>query len=249
MEEDSLEKHSRISAQEVNYLDHYMDEFYASLTEENEEIGKFLHESGHSGRLLDVACGPSALYWAMFHPNVTDFHGIDAREDSIVHLQNVINEAAKGDIDSRYTEIARWHGVLEANASVAVTATAQRFTTAKVHDICVQWPYAADSFEGVVSCFGVDHVESKEEFFSVLQEAHRVLVTGGMFTLTTLCETNSWICGGNLCACLYTTKESLEHDLSSTGFRVVFMEERAATTALENGSGYEKMLFCRAVKV
>jgi len=249
MDEDSLEENSRISAQEVNYLDHYMDEFYSSLTQENEEIGTFLHESDHSGRLLDVACGPSAFYWAMFHPNVTDFHGIDAREDSIVHLQNLINEAAKGNVDSRYAEIARWHGLSEADVPVSVISTAKRFTTAKVHDICVRWPYEANSFEGVVSCFGVDHVESKEEFLCVLQEAHRVLVTGGMFTLATLCETNSWICGGSLCACLYTTRESLEHDLSSVGFRVVFLEERKATTALENGSGYEKMLFCRAVKI
>lgn len=249
MDESPSAEQERISAQEVNYLTHYMDEFYSSLTEENEEIGKFLHDSNHSGRLLDVACGPSALYWAMFHPNVTDFHGIDAREDSIEHLQNLINEAVKGNVEPRYAEIARWHGVSDTDVPTSVISTAQRFTTAKVHDISVEWPYVEDSFEGVVSCFGVDHVESADEFCRVLRDAHRVLVTGGTFTLATLCETNSWICGGNLCACLYTTKESLEHDLSSSGFRVVFLEERRATTGLENGQGYEKMLFCRAVKI
>src|SRR3989338_1692886 len=111
MDGKSLENQKRIIATEVDYLSHYMDEFYASLTVENEEIGTFLHESDYSGRLLDVACGPSALYWAMFHPNVTDFHGIDAREDSIEHLKNLLHETAKGNVDARYTEIAKWHGV------------------------------------------------------------------------------------------------------------------------------------------
>ncbi len=249
MDESPSAEQERLSAQEVNYLEHYMDEFYGSLTQENEEIGTFLFESDHAGRLLDVACGPSALYWAMFHPNVLEFHGIDAREDSITHLQRLIDEAVQGKVDEKYAEIARWHGATGADAAAHVSGTARRFSTAQVHDICVQWPYADGSFEGVVSCFGVDHVETREEFDCVLQEANRVLVKGGMFTLATLCETNSWICGGTLCACLYTTQASLEHDLLRVGFRVVFMEERRATTALENGSGYEKMLFCRAVKV
>ncbi len=100
MNEDIVEECHRLSAQEVNYLHHYMDEFYGSLTEENKEIGTFLHESDHAGRLLDVACGPSALYWAMFHPNVTHFCGIDAREDSITHLQSLLAEAANGKVEA-----------------------------------------------------------------------------------------------------------------------------------------------------
>lgn len=249
MDEPTAERQERIVASEVNYLDHYMDEFYGSLTAENEEIGTFLHESNHTGRLLDVACGPSAFYWAMFHPHVTDIHGIDARQDSIFYLRILIDSAVQGNVGAQYAEIARWHGASEADAPAVVSSTARRFTTAQTHDIRLSWPYEDGSFEGVVSCFGVDHVETQEEFLTVLQEARRVLVPGGLLTLATLCETASWICGGDLCACLYTTKESLEHDLSSAGFRVVFMEERPATTALENGSGYEKMLFCRAIKV
>jgi SAM-dependent methyltransferase len=249
MDETNTEHPERIVASEVNYLDHYMDEFYSSLTAENEEIGTFLYESGHSGRLLDVACGPSALYWAMFHPNVTEIHGIDAREDSIMYLRNIIDAAARGSIGDQYAEIARWHGASEVDASAKAASFAERFTTAQTHDIRLSWPYEAGQFEGVVSCFGVDHVETREEFLQVLKEAHRVLVQGGRLTLATLCETSSWICGGNLCACLYTTRESLAQDLSSVGFQVEFLEERSATTALEQGQGYEKMLFCRAVKL
>ncbi len=249
MVESLAEHRERTIASKVNYLDHYMEEFYGSLTIENEEIGRFLHESNHEGKLLDIACGPSALYWAMFHPNVAEIHGIDAREDSIAHLQAVIHSAVQGNVGTQYAEIAQWHGVPKADAPRRVTLCAQRFTKAQTHDIRIPWPYEANQFDGVVSCFGADHVETQEEFLAVLKEAYRVLVSGGRLTLATLCETNSWICGGNLCACLFTTKESLEHDLSSVGFQTVFIEERSATTALEQGQGYEKMLFCRAIKV
>lgn len=84
---------------------------------------------------------------------------------------------------------------------------------------------------------------------TVLGEAQRVLKTGGMLTLVTLCDTQSWQCGDETFACLHTTADSLRACAASAGFHVEFLEERSATTAVDRGQGYEKMLFFRGVKI
>ena len=245
-----------ISAQEMNYLTAYMDEYYGNLSTENEEIGTFLRDShvreaGDTGpkKLLDVACGPSSFYWALFLPDVTEFHGLDAREDSIVYLQNLVETAVQGDIEPRYLEIGTWHGFDAPTAETHVRDVAQKYRNTSVHDIVKPWPYEDGSLNAVMSCFGIDHVETPEEFLHVLSEARRVLAPGGTLTLATLCETSSWHCGGATGACLFTTAESLRRDLEAVGFEVPFLEERKATTGLEMNQGYEKMIFCRARKV
>lgn len=245
-----------ISAQEMNYLTAYMDEYYGNLSTENAEIGAFLRDShvrevGDTGskKLLDVACGPSSFYWALFLPAVTEFHGLDAREDSITYLQNLVDTAAQGEAEPRYLEIAQWHGFDSAEAAAHVRDVAGRYRTLSVHNIVDPWPYEDGSLNAVMSCFGIDHVETPEEFLKVLSEAYRVLAPGGTLTLATLCETTSWHCGGMTGACLLTTAESLRRDLEAVGFEVAFLEERKATTALDMNQGYEKMIFCRAKKV
>lgn len=242
-----------VKATSVSYLDAYMDEFYGSLTTENEEIGRFLSEVAFPQvdkvKVLDVACGPSAFYWTLFHKGIGELHGLDARMDSIDYLRQIADACARGDIDPRYLEVARWHGLADGEATDFVRQAAGRVKTLHEHDIASRWPYEDGMFHGVVSCFGIDHVETPDEFAFALAEANRVLATDGVITLATLCETNSWRCGQTYAACLFTTKNSLHDNLVKAGFRPTMLEERSATTALENDQGYEKMLFCRAVKV
>lgn len=243
--------HERIPAADLDYLAHYMEEFYGSLTEENEEIGRFLRERQHAGeqlKVLDVACGPSALYWAMFHPSaVVEFHGLDARQDSLDFVRSQIDATLGGTIDARYLEVARWHGAPDAHAHVHDVA--QRFATLTAHNIVNDWPYADGAFEVVVSCFGMDHVATDDAFDKVLTEAARVLKPGGSLVLVTLCETDTWRCGDMFGACLYTTQQRLADALARTGFLTSVLEERRAATAIACDQGYEKMLFCHGVKV
>lgn len=236
-----------IAAHDVDYLSTYMDEYYGTLTAENEEIGAFLYACGHTGALLDVACGPSALYWAMFHPGVERFVGIDVREDSLRYLRNVLDRTVREEIDPRYAEIAAWRK--HEYPRLAVIDTAAKFADVRVHDAREAWPFADATFDGVVSCFGIDHVETYDHFLTSLREARRVLRPGGLLTLVTLCETASWLLNGTRCACLFTTRELLRRALVTEGFVPRVLEERRAVTAAEAGQGYEKMLFCCAERV
>lgn len=236
----------------ADYINAYMDEYYDSLSEKNEEIGRFLYESQQArapGKLLDVACGPSAFYWSLFSPNVGEFHGIDVREDSIDYLRGILATSSEDGTAPRYHEVARWHGLVDVAATTFVQETAKKFRQLTAHDITTRWPYEDASFAFVVSCFGMDHVETPEQFMAVLHEAQRVLETGGTLTLVTLCETQSWQCGDETFACLHTTAESLRVCAAKAGFHVEFLEERLATTAVDRAQGYEKMLFFRGVKI
>lgn len=246
-----------VPASEVNYLLAYLDEYYHDLNEENREVGEFLYKSSqltravhrHGLRLLDVACGPSGFYWSLFHSTATSFQCLDIRKDSIDYLRQLVANAGRGEVEERYLEVAHSRvGGDNDDALVYVQRIARRFGAMTTGDLSVTWDYPDASFEMVVSCFGIDHVENEEQFLFALSQARRVLVDKGVLTLVTLCETGSWRSGDVYGTCLYMTRQLLHDYLTSAGFAVTFMEECRAVTAIELDQGYEKMLFCRAVK-
>jgi S-adenosylmethionine/arginine decarboxylase-like enzyme/SAM-dependent methyltransferase len=247
----------RTPAREVDYLSTYMDEYYGFLNEENIMIGTFLQrstreaaqENGGGVRLLDVGCGPSLFYWAAFQPDVSEFHGMDAREENVAYVRQVVARTAAGDIEPRYEHIAEHLAPGEnGRARQRLREQASRVVSILPHDLTKPWPYSDGSFEVVQSCFGVDHVETQEEMTFALSEAWRVLRPGGRLTLVTLGETSRWVCGGVTCACLYTTSVALQSDLERVGLRVISLDERPAVVAAAQKQGYEKMIFCRAVR-
>ncbi len=244
------------SAKKVSYIGNYMNQFYGSLTPENRIIGQFLRRASTAAmknrlqrRRLDLACGPSAFYWALFVKLSSAYCGLDARQESIDYLGKLIANVLVGKVERRYLEVAESRpNSNPSSAKKFVTAVAnhwQSYTTADIENVL---PFDDGSFEEVVSCFGVDHVSTAERFRFALAEARRVLVPGGQLTLATLCDTDSWRCGNTMCACLKTTEESLRADLEKLGYKVISLKKVLAITAMEEDHGYNAMLFCTAVR-
>ncbi len=244
------------SAREVSYIGHYMNQFYGSLTPENLIIGKFLRRANQTAmknrsprRRLDLACGPSAFYWALFVKLSSAYCGLDARSESIDYLWKLIANVRAGKVERRYLEVAESRpNSKPSSAKKFVTAVANHWQLYMTADIESVFPFDDGSFEEVVSCFGVDHVSTPKRFQFALAEARRVLVPGGQLTLVTLCNTISWRCGKTMCACLKTTKESLRADLKKLGYQVTSLKKVRAVTAIEDDHGYNAMLFCTAVR-
>ncbi len=239
-------------ASEVRYIDRYMESFYDSLTQENLEIGMFLREAstaaravGHK-RVLDVGCGPSMLYWALFLDAAEEYHGLDVREDNMDSLRQETAEGLSGKMHPRYRDVSEH--MLRMRGEVAhpehfFISCCRRFRSLTAYDLQDRWPCEDGSMSVVMSVFGLDHVDSPEGFLASLREVRRVLEPGGRFVYTTLCETSSWSFEGEEAMCLHTTKESLEQDLQKAGFTNIHVERRAASTAVERDQGYKWMLF------
>lgn len=239
-----------VPATQISYIDGYMEEYYPQwMTEENAVIGEFLLNNPwrqEDGVLLDVGCGPVPFYWGLFQPSVAKFYAIDARQESVRYVRAVVGACRGGVIEERYLAVARQLGELD--PAVYVQKMAGRFEGLSVHCLGEPLPYQDDFFDEVFSGFGIDHVDTREEFRFALREALRVLRSGGCFTLVTLCETATWKCGEIVGKCLFTSLASLQADLTEAGFQVVSIEEVDAVTAVAEEQGYTKMLFCRALK-
>lgn len=252
---------------EIDYLSAYMDEYYGyPVSEENFTIGDFLQASTSAVprcRILDVACGPSFYFWALFHTSADEICGLDARVDS---LQFVRKELARTTSISSsepapqpYLSVAEH--VVKHLAAAGSLLTPERYLEQQEHRVgTLTWESIESTstslvdypglFDVVTSVFGVDGLDdpSPEAFHRGLRTIRKFLYDGGLAVLVTLCDTDSWRCGEAVIPCHRTTEDSLRADLELVGFDQIQISKVPAVTAAEKGQGYAFMLFCTARK-
>lgn len=243
-------------ARDLSYIDAYLDEYYASLTRENLEIGQFLAQAttglpelGRPRRVVDVACGPSALYWALFMDGFDEHHGVDAREENVEHVRKEVASAGEGKMPGRYRDVCE--SVVGAHPDPAHPHFARvcgRFKSLVSGDLRGTWPFPDGFADAVTSIFGIEHLDAMEDFRHALAEVRRILKPGGRFVFVTLCMTGPWRFRGEPIHVLPLTEAALAQELRQAGFGDVSVERRAATTAVELDQGYDAMLFGSAVR-
>lgn len=243
-------------ARDLSYIDAYMDEYYASLTRENLEIGRFLAEAasglpdlGAPKRIVDVACGPSALYWALFMKGFDEHHGVDAREENMAHVRGEVAASAHGEMPGRYQDVcAAVAGSHPGPVHPHFADVCKRFKSLVSGDLRSTWPFPDGFADVVTSIFGIEHLDTMEDFRRALGEVRRILKPGGRFVFVNLCMTGPWRFRGEPIHVLPLTESSLAEEVRRAGFGEVSVERRAATTAVELDQGYDAMLFGTAMR-
>lgn len=235
-----------------HYLQPYLDAYYGSLTEENLEIGRFLHEAtrpkatGRPTCALDVGCGPTMLYWGLFvHPYDTH-NGMDGLQSNLDAVQAEVIRVRNGDVHERYREICAWHG----DAGVErMTALCNRIGRLEAVDFANDWPFADRSMDLVTMVFAVECLPTIEKLDHALAEARRVMNPDARLVIVSLCETTTWKIGDYTGSCLHMTAELLDTALRRAGFANVDVRRAAAETAVSKDQGYSWMLFATADSV
>lgn len=235
-----------ISSLELEYLKFYLDEYYSFLSDENKVIGDFIYsETIPSAEILDVGCGPSFLYWAGFHPFAKKITGLDIKEDSVAFVNHEISEIKLGKIHPRYLEVLDY--VKSKSNQTDFVNQVNHFNVLQA-DLSTEWDIENDSVDLVISIFGLDCLDSKEQFDFCLSQAFRVLRNNGKLIVITLCDTDVWHCGDAIIKCLNVNSSFLNKSLERAGFKNPKILEAAAVTAIEKKQGYDKMLLCSVIK-
>jgi SAM-dependent methyltransferase len=247
---------SRRKAKSVSHVETYLDEYYGSLTEENLTIGRFLagaarpRENALSPRrALDMGCGPTLLYWALFFDGYDEYHGVDAGEDSVASLRGDLVLGRSNRMHPRYRPVCQHLDSQDPGGQrPRFRSLCQRVRSVAVGDAGGAWTFPDGSMELVTMVFSLEVLATTDRVRGALSEARRVLSPGGRLVLCTLCETTSWRSGDYVGRCLHFTRESLEADLAAAGFGEASVERRAATTAIACQQGYQWMLFATATR-
>ncbi|MFO0648892.1 MAG: methyltransferase domain-containing protein [Polyangiales bacterium] len=232
-----------------HYLQPYLDAYYGSLTEENLEIGRFLHDvtrprvHDRPTRALDVGCGSSMLYWGMFMQPYDAHDGLDGLPSNLDAVRAEIAKVRRGEVHDRYLEIGRWFGDAGPERLVALCDRVGRLEAV---DFASPWPFAAGSMELVTMLFAAECLPTFEALGAALAEARRVLNADGRLVIVSLCETTSWKINDYVGSCLRLTADLLGDALTRAGFVDVRAERRSAETAAAKDQGYHWMLFATA---
>jgi SAM-dependent methyltransferase len=246
----------RRAAKGVSHAEAYLDEYYGSLTEENLTIGRFLagaakprEDAVRPRRALDMGCGPTLLYWALFFDGYDEYNGVDASEENVASVRGDIVLGRSSRMHARYRPVCQHlDGLVPDGKRPRFRSLCERVLSVAVGDAASTWAFADGSMELVTMVFSLDVLASTAHVRMALSEARRVLSPGGRLVVCTLCETTTWRVGDYVGRCLHFTRESLEADLSAAGLEEVSVERRAATTAIACQQGYQWMLFATATR-
>ena len=240
----------------LSNVEAYLAEYYGSLTDENLTIGRFLADAARPRegaerplRALDMGCGPTLLYWALFFDGYDEYHGVDAGEDNVACLRADIALGRSSRMHPRYRPVCQHlDGLASGGKRPRFRALCERVRSVVLGDAGGTWAFPDGSMDLVTMVFSLEVLPSADHVRRALGEARRVLSPGGRLVLATLCETTSWRSGDYVGRCLRFTRESLEADLSASGLGEVSVERRAATTAIACNQGYQWMLFATATR-
>lgn len=238
------------------HVEAYLTEYYDSLTDENLNIGRFLADAARPrgtaarpARALDMGCGPTLLYWALFVDGYDEYHGVDASEDNVASLRRDIAAGITGRMHARYRSVCEHlFGGIAGGPEARIKALCQRVLSVQIGDAAGSWAFPDGSMDLVTMIFALEVLASTEQLRHALGEARRVLRPGGRLVACTLCETTSWRVGDFVGSCLHLTRGSLAAELASAGFEEVSVERCAATTAVARQQGYTWMLFAAATR-
>ena len=235
----------------------YWREYYNALGHENREVGDFLLEAtgslpaGDGLRILDAGCGPTLLYWAVFAVGWNKVHGFDLNPASISDNRRRIDEARRGVVDAGLVEAAA-HAIRVLSATVTpeqlVADKAAQVQSLKVADLSKPWPYAAEQFDLVQSCFAMESLPDWTSFDAALAEARRVLRPGGSLALVNGSQGTGWICDAHHFPTLFVTERDLGERLERHGLLVRSTREVDSTDPNWRTQGYNRILLTRATK-
>ncbi len=240
-------------AKEVRYVDAYLDEYYSSLTRENAEIGEYLArvtsglpDLGRPNRIVDVACGPTALYWALFTSRFDERHGVDARQENVAHVEAELQHAQLR-MHDRYRVVCR-AAAGAGDEAEHFEQVCRSFKSIVAADLLGPFPFAAEFADVVTSIFGIEHLDTAEALLHALAEARRILKPGGRIVVVALSVTSPWLFRGDPVHVLSLTDGDLRDAFARAGFVDAAVERRNATTAIERDQGYDAMIFGSAAR-
>jgi SAM-dependent methyltransferase len=238
-----------------SHVEAYLAEYYGDLSDENLVIGRFLAGSvppadKRPTRALDVGCGPTLLYWALFFDGYDEYHGLEAGEDNVAFLRAEVRGGASGRMHERYRPICEHLGGARAPAhQERFSSLCRRVRSVERGDAAERWPYADGWMDLVTMVFSLEVLPTREAMLRALGEARRVLAPGGRIVVAALGETTTWRVGDYVGSCLRLTEGSLAASLGAAGFDQASVQKRAASTAIERDQGYAWMLFATARRV
>jgi SAM-dependent methyltransferase len=236
----------------------YWREYYSSLGHENRVAGEFLLEAATSlageGNLsiLDAGCGPTVLYWAVFVPGANKIHAFDLNGSNIRAVEYWIERATHGHFDEAHLEAAS-HALALRPAKVTPQQHLQdkacQVRSLRVADLSLRWPYEANQFDFVQSCFAFECLPTWRSFGAALAEARRVLRPGGRLAFVNVAHGVAWNCGGQRLPLLSVTADRMREKLEALDFRIDVIRDVESTDANWREQGYGNLLLTCATKV
>lgn len=235
----------------------YWREYYTSLGHENREVGEFLAEvtrkisPGGGLKILDAGCGPTLLYWGVFAAGHNELYGFDLAHENIVDSHRRIEAARSGIVDAGLIEAARHALTLFGGTETAaerVAEKARQVVGIKVADLSKSWPYAAEKFDLVQSCFAMEALADWDTFHHALVEVHRALRVGGVLVMANTAHGDSWSCDNQRIRTLFVTAEDLRRQLAYAGFTLRRLREIQSSDVSWRDQGYNRVILSEAVK-
>lgn len=236
----------------------YWREYYSSLGHENRVAGEFLLEAakplvGQRGlRILDAGCGPTVLYWAVFVPGDNEIQGFDLNPCNIRAVESRIERANRGHFDDAHLEAAA-HALGRQFSPLSpqrhLLDKAKQVRSVIVADLGERWPYEAEQFDFVQTCFAFECLPDWRSFDAALAEAYRVLQPGGRVALVNVAHGTAWNCDGQRLPLLSVTAEGMQTKLTALDFRIEILREIQSTDPDWREQGYSSLLLTCATKV
>ncbi|HET6161797.1 MAG TPA: methyltransferase domain-containing protein [Dongiaceae bacterium] len=235
----------------------YWREYYASLGHENREVGEFLAEvtrklsPGGGLRILDAGCGPTVLYWGVFVSGRNELYGFDLSHANVADNHRRIETARAGIVDAGLIEAARHALGLFGSTQTAeelVADKARQVMGLKVADLSKPWPYAAEKFDLVQSCFALETLPDWDAFDRALAEARLVLKPGGTLALANTAHGKVWICDDRHFETLFVTAEEMRWRIADAGFALIELRDIESADVSWRDQGYGRLLLTHAVK-
>lgn len=241
------------SFEEVSYIRDYLSEYYKGLSKENIMIGKLLfRETSRHGRLLDVGCGPSLLYWALFMRNVHRIDAGDILPANIKHInhllkEKIIEKESVQIVEFIYSKILK-KKIDNNQIKQEILKTYNKIGSLKKSDITKTLGFNQNSYDYVSAIFCVDCLRDYDELYTAVKNMRNCLKKGGKIILVTLGGTTTWVVQHRVIRALRITKDILEHILFFLGFKNIRIERHSALVAKELREGYENILFTTAIR-
>lgn len=228
----------------------YITEYYDSLTQENREIGEFLLAGSRSLeglpgplRALDVGCGPTMLYWALFLPVIDEHNGMDVLPGNIAAVRAEVDRGLTGDSPTHYAPVTAYLDGRLPPVQDRFGERCRRIGALSVANAAATWPAADQSMALVTAMFSLEVLPDLAACRRALAEARRVLRAGGRLLITAIAETTQWHVGDHIGRSVALTAEALGEALAAAGFVDVVVERRVAATAVDQNQGYQWILF------